>query len=95
MILRREDLAGHGRGRLHDEPADLLFELGEHPVAIPIGGFMGAQHNLFGGGSCFARLLRLDPGGRGARFVDQLLSLSVSLRQHFQRATFRSGPTPP
>ena len=37
VIVRRQDLAGHRRGRLHDEPADLALELGEHARALALG----------------------------------------------------------
>ena len=36
MILGRQHLACHGRGRLHDQPADLAFELREHRGAVAL-----------------------------------------------------------
>ena len=41
LILGGQDLAGDRRGRLHHQPSDLALELGDHPLAIALGGFAG------------------------------------------------------
>ena len=59
VIVGRQNLAGHRRRRLHDEPADLALELGEHARALALGGFARADEDLLGGGDRLPRLLRL------------------------------------
>ena len=95
VIVRRQDLAGHRRRRLHHEPADLVSELGEHRGAVALGCFVRPDDNLFGGGDGLARLLRLDARGRGAGFLDQLLPLGVGFASGCPGAPPRSAPAPP
>ena len=82
LIVGRQDLAGDRRRRLHDQPADLALELGEHLRAVALGGLARPDEDLLGGRDRLLRFLGLHARGRRAGFLDQLLALGVGLRQH-------------
>src|SRR5215471_348329 len=56
LILRRQNFPGDRTGRLHNQPADLLLEFGEHTSVLLRRGLTRPQHDLLGGSSGLLRL---------------------------------------
>src|SRR5262245_7846405 len=57
VVLRGQDLPGDGSARLHDQPADLAFDLGEYLRPLTLPGLARARQDLFGRRNCLARFL--------------------------------------
>src|SRR5262249_33939019 len=83
MVVRRQDLAGHGRRRLDDEPADFGPQLAGHPRVLPRGRVAVLADDLLGRGDRSLRLDFLQTLRRFARLLDELLRLVARVGEHF------------
>ena len=83
LVVRRQNFAGDRRGRLHDQPANFTFQLGEHPLVFQRGGFARPGHDLFRGGDGFLRFLLAHARGGDSRFLDQLVGQVIGLVEDF------------
>ena len=82
MVLGRQNFSGDRRARLHHQPSDLAFELGQHLGVLAHGGLVRPGDDLLGRGRRLPRFLRLQPCRRRPCVLDELPALGICPGQH-------------
>ncbi len=91
MIVRRHDPADDRRRRLHDQPAHLAAQLGEHPLVFLRRRLARLDDDLFRGGNRALRLLFLHALGDRAGVGEELRRLRLCLGHRLLALRFDAG----